>query len=112
MIGLSARVRVYVCQEATDMRKSFSGLSGAVRSIVGEDPLSGHVFCFFNRSRTYVKLLFWERSGYCIIAKKLVRGVFSNCAQSELSIAELYQVLDGVKLGSVKRHRHYEYLPK
>jgi transposase len=111
MLGPNARVRVYVCKEPTDMRKSFSGLCGAVRSVVGKDPLSGHVFCFFNRNRNYVKLLFWERSGYCIIAKKLARGVFSSCSKPELSIAELSQVLEGVKLNSVRKHRQYEYIP-
>lgn len=112
MFGPSARVRVYVSTEPMDMRKSFSGLSGAVRQVIGKDPLSGHVFCFFNRSRNYVKLLFWERTGYCIIAKKLARGTFSSCTQTELSVAQLWQVLEGIKLGSVQKHRQYEYIPK
>jgi len=95
-----------------DMRKGFSGLSGAVRSIIGKDPLSGHVFCFFNKNRNYVKLLFWDRTGYCLVAKKLARGVYSNCCKSEVLMSELLQVLEGVKLETVSKHEHYEYLPE
>ncbi len=112
MLVPSARLRVYVCQEAVDMRKSFTGLIGAVRGIICQDPLSGHVFCFFNKNRNYVKLLFWDKSGYCIVAKKLVRGVFSHCSKSQISVVELMQVLDGVKLQSISSHRQYEYIPE
>ena len=73
MFSPSARVRVYVCQEAVDMRKSFSGLSGVVRQLLRKDPLSGHAFLFLNRRRNYVKVLWWDETGYCIYGKRLAR---------------------------------------
>jgi transposase len=112
MLGPNTRVRVYVCREPVDMRRSFSGLSGVVRSIMSSDPLSGHVFLFFNRSRNYVKMLWWDVTGYSILAKRLTRGTFSRVAKSELSMSELSQLLDLVELDRVKKRRCYEYLPK
>lgn len=55
------------------MRKGFDGLSGLVRE---GDPLSGDVFIFFNRRRTQVKLLLWERDGFSIYHKRLERGTY------------------------------------
>ena len=111
MFSPNSRVRVYACMEPPDMRKSFPGLSGAVRGILKEDPLSGHAFLFFNRRRTYVKILWWDRSGYCIVAKRLVRGTFGAVNKKELNMAELGQVLEGMELQNVHRRKRYEYIP-
>ena len=56
MIAFGPTQRYYLYQEATDMRKSFDGLSGLVRRGLGCDPLSGDVFVFINRRRTHIKL--------------------------------------------------------
>ena len=93
------------------MRQSFLGLSGAVRSILKHDPLSGHAFLFFNRRRTYLKILWWDVSGYCIVAKRLARGTFGAVGKESLTVGELQQVLDGVELQKVTRRRRYEYFP-
>ena len=66
MLLPTSRMRVYVYRDACDMRKSFSGLVGLVRAEVTEDPLSGHLFLFMNRRRDYVKILWWDATGYCI----------------------------------------------
>ena len=99
-----SRVRVYVCREATDMRCSFRGLSGKVRSVLKEDPLSGHLFCFMNRRKNYVKLLYWDRSGYCIWSKKLTRGTFYLPSMTEITIDNLSQILSGHKPKNNKQH--------
>ena len=65
----SPQVKIFVCRRPVDMRKSFSGLSGAVIDIVDHDPQSGHLFLFFNRRRTMMKALVWESSGYWVLAK-------------------------------------------
>lgn len=112
MLIPGSRVRVFACLEPMDMRKSFLGLSGAVRSILNQDPLNGHVFLFFNSRRNYVKMLWWDRSGYCIVAKKLTKGVFSPVSKGVLTIAELSQVLEGLDITCKRRTRHFEYLPE
>lgn len=77
MIPLGAATRVYLAAGATDLRKSFEGLSGLVRHRLKEDPLSGHLFVFANRGRNRVKVLYWDGSGLWVCAKRLEQGCFS-----------------------------------
>ena len=67
MLTLPSSVRIYVAAEAVDLRRGFDGLAAATRSVIGESPLSGHVFVFLNRRRNRVKLLVWDRTGYVIV---------------------------------------------
>lgn len=71
MLSISGTTRIYVCHAVTDMRCSFEGLSYRVREVVKEDPLSGHLFVFFNRTRDKMKILYFDRSGYAIWYKEL-----------------------------------------
>jgi transposase len=116
---LSAAVRVFVCTEATDMRKGFDGLVGIVRSFLAQDPLSGHLFLFFNRRRNRAKLLYWDRDGLVIVYKRLERGTFqqlgprastaptSGSAGLELSPTDVALILGGIDLASVRRRKRY-----
>ena len=67
MILLPRAVRIYVASYPVNLRKSFDGLMNEVRSVLGHDPLSGHVFVFLNRRKTMVKLLVWTRGGFTIV---------------------------------------------
>ena len=71
-----SQVKVWLYACPTDMRKSFDSLSALVKHRVQEDPLSGQIFLFINRRRTYLKALYFDRTGYCIWAKRLERGQF------------------------------------
>ena len=95
MFSLGTYLRIFLCSQPTDMRKSYDGLAGAVSSILGHDPLSGHLFVFFNRRRTMVKMLLWDRSGFCMFCKRLEAGqfVFSfNQICAEIDAATLLMV--------------------
>lgn len=70
-------VRIWLYTKPTDMRRSFAGLSAMVKNQLQENPLSGSLFVFFNRRQTYVKALYFDRSGYCIWAKVLEEGCFN-----------------------------------
>lgn len=111
MLAPSSRIRVYVCRRATDMRCSFNGLSGLVRGVLREDPLSGHLFCFFNRRRNYIKVLYWDTSGYCIWSKRLVGGTFAVPNLKQLSLNELQSVLDGIDVETTKRKKRFSFIP-
>lgn len=76
MWSLPPSVRIFVCLAPTDLRRSFDGLAGMVAGVLSEDPLSGHLFVFRNRRADLIKILYWDRSGYCIWAKRLERGTF------------------------------------
>ena len=68
MLTLPPSVRVFVHLGPTDMRRSLDGLAAMTRQIIRQDPLSGHLFVFFNRRRDRVKVLAWDRTGLCIWA--------------------------------------------
>ena len=77
MICVPPSTRIFVAIEPTDMRKSFEGLGAIARNIMMQDPLSGHLFLFTNRSRNRMKVLFWDGSGLWVMAKRLEKGTFS-----------------------------------
>lgn len=116
MLSIPPSVRIFLARGATDMRKSFDGLCGVSRSVLDQDPLSGHLFLFCNQSRNRLKILFWDGSGFCIYHKKLARGTFAWPApdgaapgRAELHSGELLLILSGVDLDltrSRRWHRH------
>jgi len=77
MLSLTAATRIYLYRGICDMRKSFDALCGIVRSDLGEDPLSGSLFVFVNRTRGMVKLLYWDRDGLALWYKRLEKGHFT-----------------------------------
>jgi transposase len=70
------RVEVYLAVGATDMRKAINGLSILVQQHMGRDPFGGQYFAFSNRRRTLIKVLYWERNGFCLWQKRLERHRF------------------------------------
>ena len=76
MIGVLARVPVYAYCEPADMRKGYEGLSGLVREELGKDPLSGALYLFSNRRRNRAKVLYFDGTGLCVLAKRLEKGRF------------------------------------
>lgn len=112
MLSLPPSVRIFVATVATDMRKSFDGLAGEVQRLLAEDPLSGHLFVFFNRRRTMVKVLYWDRNGFCLIAKRLERNRFrlpeaGASGVVEMEAAELALILEGIDLRGARRRARW-----
>ena len=68
---------------------------------------------FFNRRRTIVKALYWDRSGYCLWAKRLEKGCFhlplaaeDGAAAVEMEASEVMLVIEGIDLvGATRRAR-------
>jgi transposase len=115
MLSWPPTVRIFLCSDATDMRKGFDSLAHLVESSLTLDPLSGHLFVFRSRRGDRMKILWWDRDGYCLWYKRLERGSFrfptaSTANESrgvEVKAADLMMILDGVDLGSVRRQRRY-----
>lgn len=115
MLTLPSSVRIYVAAEAVDLRRGFDGLAAATRSLIGESPLSGHLFVFLNRRRNRIKLLVWDRTGYLLLYKRLERGTFELPTQPapgrrhvEVDAGELGLMLEGLDLrGARRRVRWY-----
>ena len=87
--------RVFVYEYPVDMRKSFDGLHAIASQVSQEDALSGLLFLFVNRSKTIMKLLFWDRTGWCVVAKRLERGRF-DVSKDFLNYRELELLFDGI----------------
>ena len=78
MIPLSPATRIFLASGATDLRKSFEGLSDLVSHQFKEDPLSGHLYVFANRRKNRIKLLYFDGTGVWVCAKRLMgRGCFA-----------------------------------
>lgn len=118
MIGSIGGLKIFLCTEPTDMRRSFDGLSGMVQTIMKLDPLSGHLFVFRNRSRDSIKILYWDRDGLALWYKRLEEGTFqfptdstnsreADTASAEISESDLTLLLSGIDLQSVKRRKRY-----
>jgi transposase len=84
MLTLPAAVRIYVAAEPVDLRRGFDGLAAAARSVIGADPLSGHLFVFLNRRKNRIKLLVWDRTGFLLLYKRLERGTFHIATQPRI----------------------------
>lgn len=78
MISFNRRTKVFVCKEPTDMRASYDTLFAKAKGVLNQDPFSGHMFVFINRSRSSIKCLYYDGTGLVLLCKRLARGVFSR----------------------------------
>ena len=119
MITIAGDVRIFVCTEPADMRRSFDGLCGMTVNLMQQDPLCGHLFLFRNRNRDRLKILWWDRDGLAIFYKRLESGSWqfptdlqvargsSRAVSVEITHEELSLLLRGIDLRSVRRRRRY-----
>jgi transposase len=111
MLMPSPAVRVFVASVPVDLRWSFDRLAACAATVLGQDPLSGHLFVFRNRSGDRAKILYWDRTGYCLWYKRLEKGTFHLPSASEPSVemcaAELMLLLEGIDLAGARRQRRW-----
>jgi len=107
VIALTAAPRIYLYRSPCDMRKSFDGLCGLIRSELDADPLSGSLFVFVNRRRSMVKLLYWDRDGFMILFKRLERGCFKlpdiSASNARIDRCQLNMLLEGITPKKVRK---------
>ena len=115
-------IAIYLCQEPVDFRLGINGLSVMVEATLKFDPFSRNLFCFVNKRRTQIKVLYWQRSGFCLWLKRLEEERFkwpthlpvheSAVARPPvvtLDEAQFLWLLDGLDLKHLKPHRALEY---
>ena len=103
---------VFLCQQPVDFRKGIQGLSVLVEAELMLDPFSQTLFVFVNRQRTSIKILCWERNGFCLWQKKLEKERFkwpSGESVITLSGQQLNWLLDGYDLGQLQPHKTLHY---
>ena len=109
MLNLEPGRRIWLCTRATDMRRSFDGLSAQVRNDLGSDPTDGQLYVFVNRRQTMLKILGFDGDGYWVYAKRLEQGQFAGRRgdrrdKVSLSRTALLALIDGADI-VVKRQR-------
>jgi len=106
---LPAQVRILLCTEPQDCRKSFDGLALVVRQTLGEDPQSGMLFGFFNKRMNRLKWLWWDESGYCLLYKRLHRAVVrlpASAGHGSVGVAITSQELVQLLRGAVRENQY------
>lgn len=112
MFGLGPATKIYLGAEPVDMRKGFDGLFGLVRDAFGQDPLSGHLFLFTNRTHTRLKALIWDGSGLWVCAKRLERGRFrwpqaTEACTITMRPEELSMLVNGMDFSQARERRNW-----
>ena len=105
--------QVYLALGVTDMRKSINTLSILVEERMGGNPFSGYLFAFCNRRRDIVKVLYWDRNGFCLWEKRLEKDRFcwpeSSEEVMELTHRELLWLIDGMSIPIREAHEELAY---
>ncbi len=113
MIFLPSNMRVFLAPGSTDMRKAINSLSILVESTLRLDPLSGHLFVFCNGGRTIIKILYWDRNGFCLWEKRLEKHRFkwpqNEQETIEIGPRELGFILEGLDIRTVKPLEELKY---
>ncbi len=106
-------LKVYLAPGATDLRKSIDGLSILVENQMELDLFSGYLFAFCNRKRTTVKILYWDRNGFCLWMKRLESQRFQWPDEDALPVSisnrELSWLLEGLSIRQKRAHRSLQF---
>lgn len=106
------QIRVHLYGAPCDMRKSYDGLFALTRNSLGQDPLSGDLFVYINRRATQIKVLYFDRSGFCVWAKRLEAGRFLSDWRTvhtrQMDWTGLKLLLEGIE--PVRQRKRYRYV--
>jgi len=104
--------RVFLKPGGTDMRKSYNGLTGIVQNELRLDPFSRSLFVFCNRKGNLLKIIYWDRNGFCIWQKRLEKDRFpwpsSKSEALEITPEELNWLLNGIDFRRAHRSMNCE----
>ena len=114
MLSVAPAPAIFLHTDATDMRKSFTGLCGLIRGVFGDDPADGSLFLFVNKRRDRIKALWWDGDGFVLWYKRLEQGTFEVVAARDgvkrvrIDATQLAMILGGVRLQGVCRRKRMQ----
>ena len=110
---ITSDIKVWICNEATDMRKSIDGLSMMVADSFNLHPGNGELFVFYNNYRDKLKILYWDNNGFVVWYKRVEKSKFIIPATLLKPLAintkQLRWLLDGLDISKLKGHKSLEY---
>jgi transposase len=108
-----SNLKIWLYAKATDMRKSFDGLAALAKNQLNESPLGSALFVFINKRQTHIKILYFDRSGYCLWAKRLEQGRFNYNRQGpekqSLGWTQLKLILEGIEVKNIRQRKRYNH---
>ena len=113
MLAISSQAKIYLYAEPVDMRKSFDGLFGIIKSDLHLDVRDGGVFMFLNLRRNRIKIMYWDKDGIAIWMKRLEKNCFQRPLRSPdgkhviVDSTELQSILAGIDLSTIKMRKRY-----
>ena len=113
MLSVSPAPAIFLHTDATDMRKSFTGLCGLIRGVFGDDPADGSLFLFVNKRRDRIKALWWDGDGFVLWYKRLEQGTFEvvpardSAKRVRIDSTQLAMILGGVRLETARRRKRF-----
>jgi transposase len=113
VLSVAPAPAIFLHTDATDMRKSFTGLCGLIRGVFGDDPADGSLFLFVNKRRDRIKALWWDGDGFVLWYKRLEQGTFEvvpacdGVKRMRIDSTQLAMILGGVRLESVRRRKRF-----
>ena len=116
MLTLPSGARMFMATQPVDLRRSYDGLCAIVEGTFGRSARSGDLFVFINRRANQVRILFWDRDGYCIVMKRLEAGTFRRIEgrdgedHIEIDAGELAMLLEGIDAPVITRRKRYRLL--
>ena len=112
MILDMSQVKIFLRPGTTDLRKAVNGLSVIVQEGMKQDPFSGSVYLFCNSSRSLVKAVYWDRTGFWLSQKRLERDKFpwpqDESEVKELTAEQLQMLLAGIDFFKAHKELHYK----
>lgn len=110
------QLRVYLYGQPADLRRSFDGLQALVRQGLGEDPLDGGLYVFINRRGNQIRVLYFDRSGFCLWAKRLEAGRFISdwwrVRNRAMDWTGLKLLLEGIEPGRRRKRFQLTHAPE
>lgn len=113
MFKFNSSVKVFIHREPVDMRKSFYSLMSLVQEEMKMNPFDQSLYLFAGRGKDKIKILFWDKTGFVLIYKKLEKETYpwSNSFEKSLEISyeKLILFLDGIDIWKIKTHEPLSY---
>jgi transposase len=114
MIKLKAGIKILVSTEPVDARKSIDGLTCLIPDKFCDNPQSGNLFIFFNKSRDKVKILYWDNIGFALYYKRLEKHRFvvpklADFSHLEITETQLYGLLSGLDFMLMREFKDIQY---
>ena len=107
-----SKIRIFVRTEPIDMRKQINGLSVIVQEDMKQDVFEGSLFLFCNKPRNRLKILYWDRNGFCIWLKRLEKDKFpwpkNSIEVKEISLEDFKMLLSGIDFWHAHKRIHYQ----